>query len=162
MSNRMGNSMNLSTNGGCGCNGNNNQGNSRQYMQPMQPMQQRGSRAPYMQMDRMNKNYPTGRGNMMQNNNNSNNNSSSDCGCDRRRAMMRVYELGFVMVETVLFLDTHPQDAEALEYYCTMKEKYHEAVKYYTENFGPLQATNVECGNYWIWASTPLPWEMED
>lgn len=133
MGNSMGSQMSNPANAGCGC------GSSRQPMPP------RTARMPYAAMDRKN--------NDMRDN--------AGCGCDQRRAMMNVYELGFIMVEIVLYLDTHPEDAEALDYYCTMKEKYHDAVQFYTDNFGPLLANHVECGNYWTWASTPLPWEME-
>lgn len=81
--------------------------------------------------------------------------------CDRRKAMMSVYEWGFVLVETALFLDTHPEDAAALEYYAEAKEKYNAAVAFFSENFGPLNLTSVQNDNYWTWGAMPLPWEME-
>ena len=40
------------------------------------------------------------------------NNSSPD----RARIIQNVYELGFVMTEMLLYLDTHPNDQEAIEY----------------------------------------------
>jgi spore coat protein JB len=78
-----------------------------------------------------------------------------------QNAMKLVYELGFVMTETVLYLDTHPDDAEALAYYAEMKEKYHDAVMYYSRNFGPLNSLHVNAENYWSWVLTPMPWEVE-
>lgn len=81
--------------------------------------------------------------------------------CDKRKYAQDVYELGFIMVETALYLDTHPNDAEALEYYAEMKEKYHEAVALYTENIGPLNFFHVTNENYWTWVATPMPWEVE-
>jgi spore coat protein JB len=75
--------------------------------------------------------------------------------------MKLVYELGFAMTETVLYLDTHPDDAEALAYYAEMKEKYHDAVMYYSRNFGPLSSLHVTAENYWSWVMTPMPWELE-
>ena len=80
---------------------------------------------------------------------------------DRRKCMQNIYELGFIMIETALFLDTHPEDAEALAYYAEMKEKYHEAVRFYSDNFGPLNIHNVTNENYWSWVATPMPWEVE-
>lgn len=82
-------------------------------------------------------------------------------GCDRRKAMMSVYEWGFVLVETALFLDTHPEDAAALEYYAEAKEKYNAAVAFFSKKFGPLNLTSVQNDNYWTWGAMPLPWEME-
>lgn len=81
--------------------------------------------------------------------------------CDKNRFMQNVYELGFVMVETALYLDTHPNDAEALAFYAEMKEKYREAVRLYNENVGPLDFYSVTNENYWSWVATPMPWEME-
>ena len=42
---------------------------------------------------------------------------------------MDVYELGFALLETALFLDTHPDNREALEYYCQIKHRYAQAVE---------------------------------
>lgn len=80
---------------------------------------------------------------------------------DQRKTMQSIYELGFIMIETALFLDTHPEDAEALAYYAEMKEKYQEAVRFYNENFGPLNIHSVTNENYWSWVATPMPWEVE-
>lgn len=38
--------------------------------------------------------------------------------CNKSRYIADVYELGFVMVETALYLDTHPDDGEALGILC--------------------------------------------
>jgi spore coat protein JB len=82
-------------------------------------------------------------------------------GMSEQNVMKLVYELGFAMTETVLYLDTHPDDAEALAYYAEMKEKYHDAVRYYSKNFGPLSSLHVNAENYWSWVMTPMPWEVE-
>lgn len=80
---------------------------------------------------------------------------------DCRRIASDVYELGFVLVETLLYLDTHPQDAKALAYYSEMKCKYEEARRKYNEFIGPLQFTDCTNENYWSWVATPMPWEVE-
>lgn len=81
---------------------------------------------------------------------------------DKQKAMCRIYELGFVLTETMLFLDTHPDDQEALNYYTEMKEQYKKAVEKYADYYGPLNMTNMSNENYWMWVATPMPWEMED
>ena len=58
------------------------------------------------------------------------NNSSPD----RARIIQNVYELGFVMTEMLLYLDTHPNDQEAIEYYTVMKRRYNDAVEAYELN----------------------------
>ncbi len=81
--------------------------------------------------------------------------------CNKSRYIADVYELGFVMVETALYLDTHPDDGEALAFYADMKRQYAEAVRLYNENVGPLSFYHVTNENYWNWVATPMPWEME-
>lgn len=81
---------------------------------------------------------------------------------DKRRVMANIYQLGFALNEAVLFLDTHPSDCEAIEYYNEVKERYNEAMEVYSEYFGPLLASNVNSEDYWMWVATPMPWEMED
>ena len=34
-----------------------------------------------------------------------------------------------------------------------------EAVQEYSEKYGPLQADQVNCKDYWTWVETPWPWE---
>ena len=80
---------------------------------------------------------------------------------DKRSLMMRIYELGLALTETVMFLDTHPTDPEAINFYCEVKEKYNQAVETYSECYGPLLASNVSNENYWMWVATPMPWELE-
>ena len=81
--------------------------------------------------------------------------------CNKSRYIADVYELGFVMVETALYLDTHPDDGEALAFYADMKHQYAEAVRLYNENVGPLSFYHVTNENYCNWVATPMPWEME-
>lgn len=82
-------------------------------------------------------------------------------GCDRKTLMKSVYEYGFVLVEAMLFLDTHPSDSDALSYFAEAKEKYKEVVDRYTEMYGPLRITDVNDENCWTWVTTPMPWEVE-
>ena len=60
--------------------------------------------------------------NMNKNINNGTNGSRVEM-TNKSRIIQNVYELGFVMTEALLYLDTHPNDNEAIEYYNTMKIK---------------------------------------
>ena len=40
---------------------------------------------------------------------------------DKRQLMSAVYQTGFALDDATLYLDTHPCDEHALEYYNTMK-----------------------------------------
>lgn len=80
---------------------------------------------------------------------------------DRRMLMKEIYQLGFALVETVLYLDTHPADADALNYYHQIKKRYHMVMEMYAKEYGPLLNSNVMNENYWSWVATPMPWEVE-
>ena len=86
---------------------------------------------------------------------------SSEMPCRQLRRIIKIYELGFAMTEALLYLDTHPDDAEAIEYYNSIKPQYSEAVADYEECFGAIIATGTNGCGYWNWQATPLPWEKE-
>ena len=57
---------------------------------------------------------------------------------EKAMIMKNIYELGFALVETMLYLDTHPDDAAAIEYYAEIKDKYVQFMKKYSDYYGPL------------------------
>ncbi len=67
--------------------------------------------------------------------------------------------LGFAIQELALYLDTHPEDKEALALYREYQRLYHEGMKKYQEEYGPLNhATPADSGHY-KWIDDPWPWE---
>ena len=81
---------------------------------------------------------------------------------DRQRAAMRVKTAHFPLIEATLFLDTHPNDTAALNYYRRMKANYDKAVADYNAMFGPLTAVAVsDDAKEWTWVKGPWPWEYE-
>ncbi|MGN0385916.1 MAG: spore coat protein CotJB [Lachnospiraceae bacterium] len=67
----------------------------------------------------------------------------------------------FTMTDLRLYLDTHPYDARAMEYYshyAGIKRKLEKefAMKYY-----PLSSEFSQCENEWRWVLSPMPWENE-
>lgn len=72
-----------------------------------------------------------------------------------------IYTASFAMDDVILYLDTHPSDETALEYYRKVKAIRDQAVKEYTTYFGPLTAKDVKVTNKWTWVQDPWPWEME-
>jgi spore coat protein JB len=75
---------------------------------------------------------------------------------DKYKMMQQIYSSGLVLMEIVLYLDTHPDDAEAISYYNDMKEHYHESVKMYSEYYGPLNFDHMGNEDYLKWVATPL------
>ena len=78
---------------------------------------------------------------------------------NQKQLLMQIMEVSFAMTEAVLFLDTHPCNTEAMEYYQKMKSLRRDAVKQYEKEFGPLTADSNYNTSEWKWAKTPWPWE---
>lgn len=73
-----------------------------------------------------------------------------------------INEVSFAVADVLLFLDTHPEDCEALAFCNEMISKRDAAVKVYSRRFNPLTIDNTnECAkNRWEWVMQPWPWEM--
>ena len=59
--------------------------------------------------------------------------------------------LDFVVIELSLYLDTHPTDRNAMEYYNHYNRMTNQAKKEYSQKFGPLTlalADTSECGDW--------------
>ncbi len=69
--------------------------------------------------------------------------------------------LDFIVVELTLFLDTHPTDKDAMEYFKHYNRMNNQAKREYSAKFGPLSVSLADAGdcNNWKWALTPMPWE---
>lgn len=73
----------------------------------------------------------------------------------------KIQILEFVVHDAALYLDTHPMDQEALNYFHKYREMLNAAVTEYTECYGPLTAASVVSKNKWTWIEKPWPWQME-
>ena len=66
--------------------------------------------------------------------------------------------VAFVIQELALYLDTHPEDNEALEVYREMQKMYQTACVAYETKCGPLTHKTPLEGPY-RWLDDPWPWE---
>ncbi|TCP31674.1 spore coat protein JB [Scopulibacillus darangshiensis] len=67
----------------------------------------------------------------------------------------------FVLVELNLYLDTHPDDLEALKQFNTFSKKSRELRDRFEEQFGPLDQFGHSYSSYpWKWNDTPWPWQV--
>ena len=80
---------------------------------------------------------------------------------NRQEMLRRVQALGFVVVDVGLYLNTHPNDTAALNFYSKYNALYEQAKEEFEESFGPLCMTNVEIEVGWSWIEKPWPWELE-
>lgn len=81
----------------------------------------------------------------------------SQMNCDQLLTL--IYQASFAMDDVILFLDTHPCDANALNYYHYVVNLRKEAMKAYESQCGPLMIDQVESCNYWNWVDNKWPWE---
>lgn len=77
---------------------------------------------------------------------------------DMANLLREVQMAEFALVEANLFLDTHPTDTNALEYFYKYKQIHERAVEAYTAAYGPLTAMQYS-GGKWKWTDGPFPWE---
>ena len=76
---------------------------------------------------------------------------------NRRQLMDHINQVSFVINEITLYLDTHPCDTEALEYFREMSRHRSQALKDYAESYGPLTVDTAadSCSDRWSWINEP-------
>ncbi len=72
--------------------------------------------------------------------------------------MKQINEASFAMDDVALFLDTHPNDPAAMQYYKNAVAMRKNALEAYERQFGPLMIDSVS-GNCWDWVTETWPWE---
>ena len=81
------------------------------------------------------------------------------------RNMMKksIDALCFSILETELFLDTHPRDAKALQMLREYRRRKREAIAAYEAKFGRYIVTknDVPATDRWSWIDSPWPWERQ-
>lgn len=75
--------------------------------------------------------------------------------------MRSLQALSLAVFDAVLYLDTHPDDEEALEYYRHHKELRDRCAAEYVAHVGPLTAGDCPGEGHWTWTEGPWPWEGE-
>lgn len=78
---------------------------------------------------------------------------------EQERYLRKIQEYDFACIEANLFLDTHPDDKEALDYFKKVNKLRLEAYDVYSKMFGPLFADGVVSDEKWTWIDNPWPWE---
>lgn len=79
----------------------------------------------------------------------------------RRELLSKIQMVSFVLVDVNLFLDTHPEDMTALDYYHKHQVLLDQLRSQYINEYGPLTPGTVVSNNRWTWIDQPWPWERE-
>ena len=80
------------------------------------------------------------------------------------RAMLlkRLQVCDFVLTEVGLFLDTHPNDKEALAYYHKYLDLKQETQTEFTRRFGTVSRYEPKNSDTWDWVDNPWPWDNSE
>lgn len=77
------------------------------------------------------------------------------------KMLEEIQAIDFVLVELTLYLDTHPNDPDALNQYNECARKSMELKIQFEQQFGPLMAFGKSFSNYpWEWKEAPWPWQV--
>lgn len=72
-----------------------------------------------------------------------------------------IQAIDFVIVELNLYLDTHPNDFEAIQQFNHATKKSMQLKINYEQKFGPLMNFGRSYSNYpFNWVDTPWPWQV--
>lgn len=71
-----------------------------------------------------------------------------------------IAKVRFALIDISLFLDTHPDDSEAMAQYHKLNKIRNDAMDEYARAYGPLmQRDAAPCDERWKWVDQPWPWE---
>lgn len=68
-------------------------------------------------------------------------------------------EVSFAVTDILLFLDTHPDDVDAMAFFNYYNEERKKALELYAARYTPLLLDNVTGCSHWYWVTDPWPWE---
>ncbi len=77
----------------------------------------------------------------------------------REQLLKDIGIVGFVVTDLALYLDTHPADHSAVEYFNHYNNISRQMTKEFSSKYYPLTLSLAECGKDWDWGAAPLPWE---
>ncbi len=76
----------------------------------------------------------------------------------KKKLLLRLSAMQFGMLETRMFLDTHPENTQALEMYNKYSEKYKALAEEFEQKYGPLTLNGVNSDD---WLENPWPWDND-
>lgn len=84
---------------------------------------------------------------------------------EQQQLMRDIQIVSFMLKDAELFLDTHPDDAQALSFFNYYNQLLAALTRDYEAKFGPLTTnSSISAANAtrWSWTDEPWPWEKED
>lgn len=81
--------------------------------------------------------------------------------CSQAELFSMINQVSFAVNDMTLYLDTHPDNDDAMAYFCENTALRKELLKEYAARFGPLtlDSDSENCRQCWDWVMQPWPWE---
>ena len=81
---------------------------------------------------------------------------------DEREALLyQLLQYKFALIELNLYLDTNPNDKEAIELFNQYQKIEKQMCNQYESMYGPLTLdSNYLNNDNWVWSNSPWPWEV--
>ena len=80
---------------------------------------------------------------------------------NKETMLRRLQAADFVLHETVLYLDGHPTNQKALEFFRKAKTAYDELLAEFQQAFGPQTAYAADGSSPWGWVQGAWPWQND-
>lgn len=75
--------------------------------------------------------------------------------------LLELQQLDFALVELNLYLDTHPNDMQAVTQYNQLAQKRQQCAYHFEHQYGPLMNFGHSYSKFpWQWAESPWPWQV--
>lgn len=78
---------------------------------------------------------------------------------NREELLKSLMELDFMAVDLALFLDTHPENEEAVRKYDNIIKTADTVRAKYESEYGPLCSFRSYANGKWDWIDNPWPWK---
>jgi len=80
---------------------------------------------------------------------------------DQKKLLEYINAVSFALIDTNLYLDTHPRDQEAIRNFKQYQNARKKALKEYAQYFEPLTIDSAEITDTFTWTTTSWPWMKE-
>ena len=84
-----------------------------------------------------------------------------DCKLSRSELLKKITIASFMVEDLGMYLNTHPDDCDAVERYNFFIKEANELKKIFEECFGMIEEHGSTSPCPWNWIKEPWPWEYE-
>ena len=85
---------------------------------------------------------------------------NNSCNINEKKELLnKIMSLNFAINDLVLYLDTHPNDRNAILMHNEYSQNIKALIEEYQRKFGPLTVNFTSNENSWDWIDNPWPWE---